>query len=169
MQTQNEDGSWTLENIQRNRLWAVHDALLALNTFAEKIITNQTANRLYLLEHTLLVSSKTHKNTLPRQVFVSAFSLFTIGIAVGLILSAFLGFNNPVKFWIEKYWAWLILGLYIISAVPLVRLRVIIGRMLSSASLCLCCWLSFRFFGALKCSCPTISTFLHPFQNSHVR
>lgn len=125
MQTQNDDGSWTLENIQRNRLWAVHDALLALNTFAEKIITDQTANRLYLLEHTLLVSSKTHKNTLLRQVFVSAFSLFTIGIAVGLILSAFLGFNNPVKFWIEKYWAWLILGIYIISAVPLVRLRVI--------------------------------------------
>jgi hypothetical protein len=73
LHTQNNDGSWTLDNIPRNRLWAIHDALLALNTFVSKIMTGQTADRVFLLENTLLISSATHKSTLPRQVFVSSF------------------------------------------------------------------------------------------------
>ncbi len=125
LRKQNRDGSWTLTNVQRNRLWAVHDGLLAINTFMSKIMTSQTTDRMFRLENTLLISSSTHRSALVRQVFIGSFSLLTIGVFLGLGLSAFIGLNNPIKTWIEHYWAWLILVVYILSAIPLVRLRVI--------------------------------------------
>jgi Squalene-hopene cyclase C-terminal domain/Prenyltransferase and squalene oxidase repeat len=125
LKTQNQDGSWSIENVRNNRLWAVHDALLALNTFVKTIATSQSGERVILVENTLLISSAKHQNALLRQAFVASFSLVVIGVALGVIASAFVGINNPLKFWIEHYWAWFILGIYILSAIPLLRLHVI--------------------------------------------
>jgi Squalene-hopene cyclase C-terminal domain/Squalene-hopene cyclase N-terminal domain len=129
LKQQKEDGCWPLDSIQPDRLWAIHDAVLALSTFISHLISSQTADRLVLLDDVLLISSSAHKGSFLRQMVLTALPLLAIGVIAGFLLSTLIvSHNTALISWLGKYWSWLLLCAVVIGVVPSVKLRLLSTR-----------------------------------------
>lgn len=123
--SQNDDGSWSISDVPKNRFWAIHDAILAITTFVDKAISTKTVDRMVLLDE-ILILTKGHKgNGLTRIALLAILGLLLLGSTIGVILSSATSLHLYVGPWIQRYWAWLLLGIYVASVYPLVRLKII--------------------------------------------
>jgi len=122
---QNEDGSWTFNDIEGRRLWAIHDGILAITTFISKVASHETSEQAILFNNAMILIESERVQTARRVFFAVIFCFVLIGILIGIIFGAGTGLHKYIGSWIQASWAWLVLGLYVVSAFPLAKFRVI--------------------------------------------
>jgi|GEM_PF-1904322 len=125
IRSQNPDGSWALDGVSRNRLWAVHDAVMAIHSFLNKAISTQTIDRMILLDNVLILTEGHHGRGLARLAFLLSGLLILIGIILGAVLGSATGLHQYVGPWLRMYWAWILLIIYVASVIPLALLKVL--------------------------------------------
>lgn len=119
VQSQNEDGSWSVSQVPKNRFWAIHDAILAITTFLDKAISTQTVDSMIKMGN-IIILAKSQKD-FARGAILSIIGLLMLGSVAGAILSSATTLGPLV----QKYWAWIFLGIWIFSIYPLVKLKLI--------------------------------------------
>lgn len=125
IQSQSTDGSWSLQDVPKNRLWAIHDAILAINSFLDKAVTAETIERMVLLDDILVLTKGGGGKGF--QWLLISFSLFIliIGSIIGALVGSATELHTTLGPWVQHYWAWVILVLYLLSALPLAKFRII--------------------------------------------
>lgn len=125
IQQQNVDGSWAVSGVARNRIWAVHDAILAIKLFMEKAIVTHTVAHVVLVGNSILLTRTGLWNNLSSVLLIGLTVTLFIGVIVGILFSSATGIATYLGPWVRLYWAWGMLGIYLISICPLLLFKVI--------------------------------------------
>lgn len=123
---QQDDGAWFRPSLRRKTLWAIHDALLAIETFMTQALTSHNVERLIVLDDILvLVRGGKEGRGIWRLLGIAASVFVFIGIVLGILVSSATGLGTYFSPFVQAYWSYIIFALYILSVFPLVRLRIL--------------------------------------------
>jgi len=123
---QQADGAWFRPSLRRKTLWAIHDALLAIETFMTKALTSHNVERMIVLDDILVLVKGDKEGRGIWKLLGAAASVFVIiGIALGILVSSATGLGTYFSPFVRAYWSYIIFALYALSIVPLVRLRIL--------------------------------------------
>lgn len=121
IKSQNLDGSWTLRNLVPNRMWAVQDAVLAINEFKSRFVTPQSIERMIFVRGFVI---GTYESMIKKLSWMIA-SVILATLLTGLIIGSFLGPSTLLGQLLLSYWSWIFLAVYVVGATSLAMLREI--------------------------------------------
>src|SRR5437660_11456204 len=120
--SQNKDGSWNINGVPKNRIWAVHDAILAIKTFLDKTVSIHLIDQMIRIDNILILTKPRDNNALVRTISISVITLLLIGLTIGITISTITNINMYLSPWLHMYWAWVLFGIYVFSVYPLIKL-----------------------------------------------